>query len=75
MVNTAVIAPSATHVPRQPTYSKTNAITGGSMKAAAPDPMVANATARPRLRKNQRGTTADMIRKPVPACVIPPRTP
>ena len=75
MVNIAVSAASPTQVPRQPTLSRMNAITGGSMNAAAPDPIVAKATARPRLRKNQRGTTADMIRKPVPACVIPPTPP
>ena len=70
-----VSAASTTHVPRQPTPSKMRAMNGGRMKAAAADPIVAIATARPRLRKNQRGTTADMMRNPVPAVVMPPRTP
>ena len=74
-VSAAVSAASTTHVPRQPTVSKMSAMNGGRRKAAAADPIVAIATARPRLRKNHRGTTADMMRKPVPAVVMPPSTP
>ena len=75
MVKTAVITPRNAHVPRQPTLSSTKAVSGGSTNAAAPDPIVAKAMARPRLRKNQRGTTADMMREPAPATEMPPTTP
>ena len=67
MVNSPVSTPRNTHVPRQPTASSTRANNGGSTNAAAPDPIVAKAMARPRFRKNQRGTTADIRRKPAPA--------
>ena len=75
MVNSPVSTPRNTHVPRQPTASRTRANSGGSTNAAAPDPIVAKAMARPRLRKNHRGTTADMMRKPAPATENPPTTP
>ncbi len=75
MVKTAVNTPRNAHVPRQPTDSRTRANNGGSTNAAAPDPIVAKAIARPRFRKNHRGTTADRMRNPAPATEKPPTTP